>query len=285
MGYLDHIRRCNVHDMADYIPWFVDGRRMGYVLPDIAARLAGFPAVFGVRDGCPSLVEGLTTPADRTEAVEEVLARLREDGIGGTRRDEPYRVAEHVDGPALLTVDRTAASILGIISTGFHLNGTVGRGADLAMWIARRSLTKITFPGQLDNIVAGGQPATISVAENVVKECQEEADIPDGLARLARPVGLISYVMAVPGGLRRHAMYVYDLDMPAEFNPKPFDGEVEDFRLMPVAEVADIVQTSLDAFKFNCSLVVIDFLIRHGRITPADLNYFELVTGLRSGIP
>jgi hypothetical protein len=41
----------------------------------------------------------------------------------------------------------------------------------------------------------------------------------------------------------------------------------------------------LDAFKFNCSLVVIDFLIRHGLIAPADANYFELVTGLRAEIP
>ena len=285
MAYLDHIRRCNVHDMADYIPWFVGGRRVGYVLPEIATRLAAFPSVFEIRDGCPSILDGLTTPDARTEAMEEVLAKLREDGLGGTRRDEPYAVVERVGGPPLMTVDRTAASILGIISTGFHMNGTVGSGPGHAMWIARRSLTKITFPGQLDNIVAGGQPATISVAENVIKECQEEADIPADLARLARPVGLISYTMAVPGGLRRHAMYVYDLNMPAGFTPQPFDGEVENFQLMAIGDVADIVRTSLDAFKFNCSLVVIDFLIRHGLIAPDDPDYFDLVAGLRAEIP
>jgi hypothetical protein len=285
MAYLDHIRRCNVHDMTDYIPWFVGGRRAGYVLPEIATRLAAFPSVFEIRDGCPSIVDGLTTLDARTEAMEEVLAKLREDGLGCTRRDEPYAVVERVGGPSLMTVDRTAASILGIISTGFHMNGTVGSGPDRAMWIARRSLTKITFPGQLDNIVAGGQPATISVAENVIKECREEADIPANLARLARPVGLISYTMAVPGGLRRHAMYVYDLDMPEDFTPRPFDGEVESFQLMAIGDVADIVRTSLDAFKFNCSLVVIDFLIRHGLITPDDPDYFDLVTRLRAEIP
>ena len=133
--------------------------------------------------------------------------------------------------------------------------------------------------------MAGGQPATITVAENVIKECQEEADIPEPLARQARPVGLISYTMAVEDGLRRHAMYVYDLDMPGDFTPKPFDGEVEEFRLLPIDEVAAIVRDSLDDFKFNCSLLVIDFLIRHGVITPDDPDYFELVTGLRGTIP
>ena len=37
------------------------------------------------------------------------------------------------------------------------------------------------------------------------------------LARQARPTGLISYTMAVEDGLRRHAMYVYDLALPADF--------------------------------------------------------------------
>ena len=285
MRYLDHIRRCNVHDMADYTPWHIDGRHVGYLRHGLAKRLADFPDVFMGGEAGLSLVEALKGPETRTREVESALARLREEGLCGTARNEPYAVVERVGGPALMTVDRAAASILGIISTGFHLNGTVGTGDDLSMWIARRSLAKITFPGQLDNIVAGGQPATISVAQNVIKECQEEADIPADLARRARPVGLISYTMAVEDGLRRHAMYVYDLDLPGEFTPRPFDGEVENFNLMAIGDVAEIVRTSLDAFKFNCSLVVIDFLIRHGLIAPDDPDYFELVTELRAKIP
>lgn len=284
MRYLDHVRRCNAHDMADYVPWRIAGRTAGYVRHALARRLVDFPDVFSVGATGLALAETLDTLAKRGEAMEGLLARLREEGLCGAARNEPYAVVERVGGPQLMTVDRTAASILGIISTGFHLNGTVSAGGDLAMWIARRSLTKITFPGQLDNIVAGGQPATISVAENVIKECQEEADIPAGLARQARPVGLISYTMAVADGLRRHAMYVYDLDMPEDFTPRPFDGEVENFQLMAIADVAGIVQSSLDDFKFNCSLVVIDFLIRHGMIAPSDPDYFDLVTGLKAEI-
>ena len=54
---------------------------------------------------------------------------------------------------------------------------------------------------------------------------------------------------------------------------------------MPIAEVAEIVRGSRDVFKFNCSLVVIDFLIRHGQIGPEHPEYFYLVTGLRGAIP
>ena len=37
------------------------------------------------------------------------------------------------------------------------------------------------------------QPHGLSCAENVVKECEEEASIPEPLAQRARPVGAVSY--------------------------------------------------------------------------------------------
>ena len=36
-------------------------------------------------------------------------------------------------------------------------------------------------------------------------------------------------------------------------------------------------------YKPNCNLVVIDFLIRHGMITPESTMYLELCGALRSG--
>ena len=34
-------------------------------------------------------------------------------------------------------------------------------------------------------------------------------------------------------------------------------------------------------FKFNCNLVIIDFLVRHGFITPEEPDYMAIVAGLR----
>ena len=150
------------------------------------------------------------------------------------------------------------------------------------MWVAKRSATRGTFPGQLDNIVAGGQPSNLTVAKNVIKECNEEASIPKNLAQKARPTGFISYLMEAEGNLRRHVMYVYDLVIPLDFTPKPNDGEVDTFSLMQIEKVIKIVSGSPDRFKFNCNLVIIDFLIRHGLIQNEEPDYFKIVNGLRS---
>lgn len=52
----------------------------------------------------------------------------------------------------------------------------------------------ITVPSSKDHIVAGGQPHGLSLYENVIKECEEEAGIPQHLVEAGlRPVGAISY--------------------------------------------------------------------------------------------
>ena len=61
------------------------------------------------------------------------------------------------------------------------------------------------------------------------------------------------------------------------------DGEVAEFILLPVAEVARLVAQT-DEFKLNCNLVVIDFLVRHGIINPETPGYLDLVQGLHENI-
>jgi hypothetical protein len=90
--------------------------------------------------------------------------------------------------------------------------------------------------------------------------------------------------MEVDEGLRRHAFFIYDLDVPSEFRPQPVDGEVAEFNLMAVDQVAAIVRQG-QAFKFNCNLVLIDYFVRTGMITPDDADYFRIVTGLHPALP
>jgi hypothetical protein len=90
--------------------------------------------------------------------------------------------------------------------------------------------------------------------------------------------------MEVPQGLRRHAFWSYDLQVPEDFTPVPVDGEVHEFRLMPVDEVARIVETS-DEFKYNCNLVVIDWLMRTGRIDAEHPDFHALSVGLHQPWP
>ena len=52
--------------------------------------------------------------------------------------------------------------------------------------------------------------------------------------------------------------------------------------LLSVEKVADLVNDTTE-FKDNCNLVVIDFLIRHGYLTPECPQYLHILKELRRG--
>jgi 8-oxo-dGTP pyrophosphatase MutT (NUDIX family) len=284
VSYLDRIRACNTHDLARYRPLNVGRTRVGWVRADFAAELARHPDVFHVTDDRVTLAPSLDDFEARSTAVARTLGALKADGRLPGWRGELYPVKTAFASAPLFQMERAAVPRLGIRAYGVHMNGFVRTPDGLKMWVARRSRTKPTFPGMLDNMVAGGQPIGLSLYENLVKECGEEAGIPPALARRATAVGAVSYVAEVDEGLKPDVQFCFDLELPADFTPRPVDGEIESFVLLPIAEVARLVaQTS--EFKFNCNLVVIDFLVRHGVIPPDDPDYLAIVAGLRQGAP
>jgi len=76
-------------------------------------------------------------------------------------------------------------------------------------------------------------------------------------------------------------IYCYDLELDETFEPRCNDDEVDGFELWPIERVMTTVAET-DAFKLNCNLVIIDFLIRHGLIGPDHPDYLALVQGLRA---
>jgi hypothetical protein len=280
MAFIDRIEECRRFDPADYRPFTVGAARVGAVRHAFAARLGDFPGVFEVAADGVRLDPRLADFATRTRAVADALATLRAKGEIPGWRDEPYPVAESFSAPALMNMERAAVPLFGVRGYGVHMNGVVGAGADLRMWVAKRSLSKPTGPGKLDQLVAGGQPAGVALADNLVKECAEEAAIPAELARRAVPIGTVSYLTERPEGLRHDVLFNYDLELPESFRPHNADGEVESFHLWPIDEVIATVRDT-DRFKFNCALVVIDFLIRRGLIAPDHPDYVALAGGLR----
>ncbi|CAG9466874.1 unnamed protein product [Pedinophyceae sp. YPF-701] len=292
-GLAGYIQRCrevnNVIDakseiLASLISFRVDGHEVGHMRKDFADAVSQrAPDVF-VKEGAEvvTLHNGLGTAQERTEAVNRVMQDLRGTFITGWR-SEMFPVSLGFGQEPLFLVERAAAAWFGIKAYGVHVNGFVRDSeGGMHVWVARRSKTKPTWPGMLDHIVAGGQPYGISPRENVIKECQEEAGIPQDLAATARPAGCVTYEMSVDEGLKRDALFVYDLELPASFQPIPTDGEVEAFELWPVEKVAEVVRTTKE-YKPNCCLVIIDFLVRHGYITPeAGPGYVELISLLHA---
>jgi hypothetical protein len=88
-----------------------------------------------------------------------VLAELRKKhGLLTGWRNELYPVTPAFDAKPLLLIERAAAPYFGIRAYGVHVNGYVVRAdGSKALWVARRSPSKQTWPGKLDHIVAGGQ--------------------------------------------------------------------------------------------------------------------------------
>ena len=286
MAYLDRIEACNRVDPDNFVPFQVAGRTVGWLRPDFVARLAGFPEVFREEGEGVALQRALWTFEAASEALDRVVRALVEEGVITRYHGERYPVTPSSRERALCTVDRAAAPHFGIRAFGQHLNGFVRKRDDLLVWVARRARDKWNFPGRLDQVVAGGLPYELSLAENLVKECAEEASIPEALALEARPVGAVTYCQESVHGLKPDVIYTYDLELPAGFTPVAHDGEVESFELWPVERLTATLLDS-DEFKPNCALVAIDFLVRHGVIDPGEPDYLAIVAGLRRppGLP
>lgn len=283
MAFLDHIRACNNFDPAGFRPFRVGDSRVGYVPTALAEELRRWPDVFQIGPDSVSLAPELDDFETRSRAIDAPLRQLADDGLIEAWRGELYPVTPDWHVPPLMQIERAACPRFGIRAFGVHINGFVRKADGLHMWVARRAYDKPTFPGMLDNMVAGGQPLGIGLLENVIKECGEEAGIAEDVARRAVAVGMISYTHQPPDGSKPDQMFCYDLELPEEFTPAPTDGEVEEFYLWPIRQVAETVRDSFD-FKFNCNLCIIDFLIRHGVIDPDnEPDYAALVHGLRAG--
>ena len=247
------------------------------------------------------------TIEQRTDAVMRVMENLRDEGIIKGWRDELLPLSTGYYNDPVLLVERAAAPFLGMQQYGVHINGLVKEEsiqqqqvtAVEKMWIARRSKTKSKYPNMLDHIVAGGQPAGLGLMENVIKECAEEAGISEEMTLSGiHSTGAISYEQFEPfssndndydndpydGLISRSLLFNYDLYLPNDFTPKVVDGEVEEFFLWSIDEVIESMDKNYsDPIKPNCYLVIIDFLLRKGYISPEIPGYLDILKELRGG--
>lgn len=204
-------------------------------------------------------------------------------------------------GEEVFRIERSASPLFGVVTYGVHLTAyTITNSSDdsaqsekqMKIWVPRRSKTKQTYPGMLDNTVAGGITAGEAPFESVVREAMEEASLPESLVRKrAKAVGCVTYFHirdsragGETGLLQPECQYVYDLDLTPDVEGmevvcKPNDDEVEAFELLSVEEVLKAL--GKEEFKPNCAVVMIDFLVRHGIITREnERDYIEICSRL-----
>lgn len=231
---------------------------------------------------------------ERSNNLSKIVQHWRENKsfkILSGWRNELYPVY----GPGhevLFNVERAATPLFGVVTYGVHMTVYV-RGPDgLMIWVPRRAATKQTYGGMLDNTVAGGIASGEGPLESLVREASEEASLPEDLVRRhARAVGTVTYWHdrdARAGGevglSQPECEYVYDLEVGPGTRPQPQDQEVESFALYTVSEVERLLREG--QFKPNCALVLLDFFVRHGILTPEnEKDYIGIVARLHRVLP
>lgn len=283
MGFMHHITACNNHDPSGYIPFLIDNRIVGKVRPEFAETLNRWPHIFQVTSASLKLVVESSDLMKRSAEVASILQKLVTEKVICQMLGELYAAVDENRNNPLLLLDRAIAPYFGIRAYGQHLNGFVRTAEGMKLWIAQRAKDRINYPGCLDNFVAGGLPHGIGMMDNMIKECLEEAAVPEKLSSQVIPVGSVQYNADSAKGFNPFKLFCYDLELPASFQPRCTDGEVECFYLWPVEKVMEIVQNTND-FKLNCNLVIIDFLIRHRYIGTEDDGYYDLKNNLKPNI-
>ncbi|MDE2029667.1 MAG: DUF4743 domain-containing protein [Alphaproteobacteria bacterium] len=273
-GYIRHFDICNRHDLSRFVPLAVSGVRYGYVTKELAARLPSETGVFVENGDGLALALSFADFAARSAAMMQA-ARWISGHYGQPLRDEMYPVVEDYGDAPVAQIDRAAVPWFGVRAWGVHINGFVRKADGLHLWVGERSADRLAEPGKLDNMVGGGQPVGLTREENLCKEAHEEAGIDAALAMRATFARTLDYRVERNNGLRSDTLFIYDLELPEGFMPRNTDGEVAAFHLLPLAEAARLVRET-DRFKFNCTLVVADFLVRHGFIGPDDAEYAAL---------
>ncbi len=264
---------------GEYLPLRIGVEVVGWLDPVRADTIARFTEVFDRDRSGLSFKAALKTVAARTAALARVVEMLAVESRLSAWRDERYAIAAHWGAEPLCLIERAAARFFGIRTYAAHVNGLVGgKSTATAMWLSRRSPDKAIDPGLLDNLIGGGIPAGASVAATMVRESWEEAGIPAVIAATATHEGEVRVCRAQADGLQRETVFVHDLWLDREFTPSNQDGEAVEHRLVTLDEAAAIVghDRGPDLTTADASLVILDFLLRHGEFDPDSPSGREL---------
>ena len=258
---MQRMRAARRFDPAAHVPLLCEGARIGWLRRAHAQRLMAWPEIFKRAAGGVRIAESLDSAESRTDAVGAVVRVLHREGAITGWREERYAVVTAFEAPALLHIERAAARFFGTTTYAAHANGYCGDGADCEMWLARRAATKPIDPGMLDNLVGGGMSAGVPPLQTIIREAREEAGVPAVLARNAAATGTIRLLREVPEGVQSELIFVFELELPRDFQPHNEDGEVAEFRRVPISELIAMLRGGAD-FTLDSSLVMLRFLER-----------------------
>lgn len=257
------------HAPSDWSPLRLGDCAIGHVSPQRRALLMScWPELRMQGDALVWDAMQLSVRA-RSLRIAAVALALRERGVISGWRDERHDCERPVDDPCarrgevLFQLERAAFRCFGLMSRAVHVNGLL---PDRRLLCGRRSMSKATDPGKLDNLAAGGVSAGEDLIECARRELLEEAGVPASIAAAVRLDGALRSTRVVPEGLHDEVLHIGELPLPTGFVARNGDGEVSEF-------------VTLDAISLGQRLAQGEFSIDAAAATAWSL----LRSGLRSG--
>lgn len=248
------------------LPFFLAGRRVGSVASAV------LPGLQALAPGVQVTTAGVHAPVAAADAGQATAwftpLNLQLQARGWVRgwRNELLPVPDPAappEAPPLAVIERAAARFWGTLTWGAHANGYLAdaQGRPTHLWLGRRSVTKPTDPGKLDNLVGGGVPLGQTPFETLVREGWEEAGLAPQVMQAARPGRVMRLARDVPEGLQFERLHAFDLRLPPGLVPLNQDGEVAGFCCVPVPEAVALAQAG--EMTVDAALVTLDFCLRH----------------------
>jgi 8-oxo-dGTP pyrophosphatase MutT (NUDIX family) len=197
-------------------------------------------------------------PLELSESLAKLADRMHQGGFIPGWRHEDFAWIDQ-NGHEYFRLERSAFRTFGFRSMATHINGYTKAGN---LWLGRRSETKATDPGRLDNLAAGGIGADETPWVNARRELWEEAGVPPQISDQIEPVGRIHMRRPIPGrGFHDEQLYIYDLELAENFIPTNHDGEVSGFIEISLSEAA--ARILADEFTSDAAFVTADFILRN----------------------
>lgn len=272
--------------------------QLGFLIQPVAKAIEEYPQyfLFSKTENKISFHPSLDSIAKREEVLMEIGTNWRSHSLFETLkgwRNEKYTIYDN-NGLPYFHLERSMCPLFGVVMYGVHINGYLkSENGNYKLWVPRRAANKPTYPGMLDNTVAGGLGFPYGPLETCYKECYEEAGLEEEyVSKHIKSCGVVSYLYQLSPGeyqyesglVQPEVEYVYDIEMDVSIIPHPVDHESEDFRLMDIAEVKK--RLANHEFKDNCAAIIIDFMIRHSLITPeSEPDYIQITNKLHRFLP
>ena len=250
---------------ADYLPIYLSrgaaGEQMiGHLSPEfipyLQESLQKHPIAL-ISIGNEKLSIHVGRPRELSASLYQLADTMRLGGYIPGWRNEDFAWVDQ-NGHKYFRLERAAFRTFGFRSMATHINGYTPSNT---LWLGRRSETKATDPGKLDNLAAGGITADETPWVSARRELWEEAGVPSQISDQIEPVGRIHMRRPIHGrGFHDEQLYIYDLELADNFVPTNHDGEVSGFIEISLTEAA--ARILADEFTADAAFVTADFILR-----------------------